>query len=261
MVRRNRDVDIIGTGTGVGAGAGGLKGQQERNLGNLMKIFSKKEATQALTEMAKTKPSMWIDIRDSIIGLNDFVSAGGIDKIIDSFKETVDLQIEAALSPLTNEVNQLITDWMTENITPILNQIALDLSQYIADNPTGALVGGVIGQIASIFLPGGPLLIALGAIIGAAIEDLITFGNTLIDRSDTQTRRDEEEAVRRANEVKGLVIDNQVALDDLLAAGLSRIPLIPNIPPPPPQFDYVHRGFTVRLPDGTFITIGGDLQF
>ncbi|KKL54654.1 hypothetical protein LCGC14_2263240 [marine sediment metagenome] len=143
---------------------------QNRNLGNLLKIFGSKQATDALKEMAKVKAGTWTDIKDTVSDLKVLSTGGGTGAIIDSFRDTIDLSLQAAFAPLTNEVNQLMTDWMTANITPILNDIATELSAFVSENSVGATVGGIAGQIASFFLPGGPILIAVGALIGAGVE-------------------------------------------------------------------------------------------
>ena len=143
---------------------------QNRNLGNLLKIFGGKQATDALKEMAKVKASTWTDIKDTVSDLKVLSTGGGTGAIIDSFRDTIDLSLQAAFAPLTNEVNQLMTDWMTANITPILNDIATELSAFVSENSVGATVGGIAGQIASFFLPGGPILIAIGALLGAGVE-------------------------------------------------------------------------------------------
>ncbi len=176
-LRRSRDVDIKP------GQEFHLPAAQEKNIDNLLKIFGKKEATEALTEMAKTKASTWTDIKDSITGLNDFVAVGGATTIIAGFKETVDLQIADALSPLTNTINQLLIDALApvlEKLTTIIN----DLAAFILRFPTGAVVGGVVGGIASLFLPGGvivgSLLVAIGAVVGAAIENFFNLEGNLL---------------------------------------------------------------------------------
>ena len=143
---------------------------QNRNLGDLLRIFGSKQATDALKEMAKVKASTWTDIKDTVSDLSTLSTGGGTGAIISSFRDTVELTIAQQFSPLSNEVNQLITDWITTNITPILNTIISDLTNLVSDNSAGGLIGGIVGSVASIFLPGGPILVAIGSIIGAGIE-------------------------------------------------------------------------------------------
>ena len=146
-----------------------LPAAQDKNIQNLLKIFGKKEATQALTEMAKVDKSTWGDIRSTVSDLKQISALGGRSNIIAGFKATVDLQIESLFSSFTNEVDQLIADALSP-IQELINDIVNDLSQFISDNAVGAGVGGIVGGVAALFLPGGPLLVALGALVGATIE-------------------------------------------------------------------------------------------
>lgn len=148
-----------------------LPAAQQKNFENLLKIFSKKEATKALTEMAKVDKSTWQDIQSTVSDLKQISALGGISTILSSFGKTVELQIQDFLSPLTNEINQLMTDALLP-IKGLINDIINDLSQFIADNAPGATVGGIVGGVAALFLPGGPILVAIGALIGASIEAL-----------------------------------------------------------------------------------------
>lgn len=139
-----------------------LPAAQQANMDSLLKVLSSKKATDALTEIGKTKDSTWDNINETVVGLNDLVRAGGI-------QGTIQTQIDAILSPLKNEMNTLIS----EALAPIKEQVQdiwNELSTFISDNKTGAAIGGIAGQIAGMFLPGGPILIAVGALFGAAIE-------------------------------------------------------------------------------------------
>lgn len=149
-----------------------MEGNQATNMSNLLKVLGSKKATEALMEIGKTRPSTWTEISDSVVGLNDFVAAGGAKSIIEGFKETVDLQITAALTPFKNEIDQLIVDALNP-IKEIVTDIFNELSTFVSENKVGAAIGGIAGQIASLFLPGGPLLVAMGALIGAAVEEII----------------------------------------------------------------------------------------
>lgn len=162
--RRSRGVDIQP------GQAFHLPASQEKNMANLIKVLGTKQATEALTELARTTPDTWADIKESTSNLNKFMELGGAAVIIEGFKETIDLQIQDALSPLTNEINQLLADALAP-FDEMLNNIFNELGQFVAENAKGALVGAIGGQIASMFLPGGPILIAIGAIVGAALED------------------------------------------------------------------------------------------
>ena len=147
---------------------------QNRNLGDLLRIFGSKQATDALKEMAKVKASTWTDIKDTVSDLSTLSTGGGTGAIINSFRDTIELSLEGAISPLSNEVNQLITDWMTENITPFLTDISNDLANFISENRVGGTAGGIAGQILAYFIPGGRIWEIIGSLIGAAIEDFFT---------------------------------------------------------------------------------------
>lgn len=148
-----------------------LPAAQQANMDNLLKVLSSKKATDALTELGKTKSSTWDNIKETIVGLNDLVRVGGI-------QGTIETQVDAILSPFKNEMNQLITEALNP-IKDIMTDINNELSTFIADNKTGAAIGGIAGQIASQFLPGGPILIAIGGLFGAAVQAFFSRIGTL----------------------------------------------------------------------------------
>lgn len=265
------------TGTGVGADAGAIKGLAERNLDNLLKIFSKKEATEALTEMAKTKPSTWTDIKDTVSDLKDITLAGGIGTMVGSIKENVDLTIADALSPLSNEVNQLITDWITDNITPILTDITNELANFVSDNSAGGLIGGITGSIASLFLPGGRVWEVLGTIVGSAIEAAIRFffpdkpgpneeEQKLIEIALARANENLLSALKESQELSDEAFDD--ANENLLSALEERQRLIEAALALVNEklgggriITFHQRPDFELLPDGTIIRIREDLQF
>lgn len=151
-----------------------LPAAQEKNVESLLKVLSKKEATEALSEIGKLNNSGWNDIKESVIGLNEFMISGGVSSMGQQIKDVIELQIEAILTPITNEINQIIVDAFNpilEKLSPLIN----DLSQFIAENKEGALIGAIIGML----LPGGAITAAIGAVVGALIQeffdDLITL--------------------------------------------------------------------------------------
>jgi len=151
-----------------------LPAAQQKNLTTLLGVLNKKEATEAITAIGKMDRGMWSDARITIEGIKSIVEAGGLGAITESFMETIKLQIEDMLSPLTNEINQLIGEVMAP-IKVLLNDIINNLSQFIASNSEGGAIGGIAGQILGMFLPGGKLLVIIGALIGAAIQQLIEW--------------------------------------------------------------------------------------
>ena len=153
------------------------KGFRERNLQLLLDTLSKKETQKAIEALAKIDKDEWVDMSKAATQLNSFLSLGGIEAytahFTKSIKDTIKLQIESILSPLTNEINQAITDLLTPFINDLLTPLINDLNTFISENKTGAAIGGIVGSIASMFLPGGPILVAIGAVIGAWFEALL----------------------------------------------------------------------------------------
>ncbi len=202
-----------------------LPAAQAKNFENLLKIFGKKEATEAITEIAKTKSSTWSDIKDTVVDLRTLSTFGGAGAIITRLQDTISLTLEDALSPLSNEVNQLIVDWMTTNITPILNDIIGNLAGFVSDHSTGSLIGGIIGEIATLFLPGGQLLVSLGALLGAGVESIIKgVGGFFKDVADSWEQflggaeKDREQVAKDAQEFRDNFVRNRRLGEETLEA-------------------------------------------
>ena len=151
-----------------------LPAAQQANLSNLLKIFNKKEAVAAIKAIGDTDKETWTNIKDSVIGLNEFVSAGGIKGMLESLKKTSDLQIADALAPFKNEINQLLTTQL-QPIKGLIVDITNELGTFITENKAGATAGGIAGSVLSYFLPGGPVWVTLGSVVGAAIEWWLNF--------------------------------------------------------------------------------------
>ncbi|GAH70479.1 unnamed protein product, partial [marine sediment metagenome] len=87
----------------------------------------------------------------------------------DRIVTAVNLKIGELFSPLQNEITTLVNT----ALQPFLDDLVIivnDLTAFIGEGAEGALIGGVIGGIASLFLPGGIILVAVGAIVGSALE-------------------------------------------------------------------------------------------
>ena len=158
----------------IGSGRRGFgfeqKGFQERNLGLLLETLSKKETQKSIEALSKIDKDEWIAIATTATTLNNFISLGGASTLISSVKETIKLQIDSILSPLTNEINQQITTILSPFINDVLTPVINDLNNFVVENSTGAALGGIAGTIAALWLPGGVLWVAIGALIGAALE-------------------------------------------------------------------------------------------
>lgn len=151
------------------------KGMEERNLQVLLKSLSNKETQKAIENLSKIEKDEWKAMAATAVMLNSFVSLGGTSELATilttSIGDTITLQIESILTPITNEINQAITNALTPFITDILTPVINDLNAFLSENKAGAGIGGIIGGVAGLFIPGGPIIGAIvGAILGALIE-------------------------------------------------------------------------------------------
>ena len=141
-----------------------------RNLTLLLETLSKKEVQKSIDALSKIERDEWTAMAATATMLNSFVELGGASTLISSIENTIKLQIESILSPLMNEINQTITDLITPFINDILTPVINDLNDFVSENSAGAALGGIAGTIASLWLPGGIIWVAIGALIGAALE-------------------------------------------------------------------------------------------
>ena len=163
----------------IGSGRRGFgfeqKGFQERNLALLLETLSKKETQKSIEALSKIDKDEWIAMAATATTLNNFISLGGASTLISSIKETITLQIESILSPLTNEINQHITTILAPFISDILTPMINELNTFLSENQTGAGIGGIVGSVLGSFVPGGSIFGPLvGAIIGGVIEAMLT---------------------------------------------------------------------------------------
>ena len=164
-----------------------MKGFQQRNLENLLKTLSNKETQKSIEALSKIKKDEWKFMAEATTQLNSFLALGGIEAFASHFTErintTIELKIDEFLSPLNNEINQAITDILSP-VMEILSPVINDIVTFISVNATGAAVGGIVGAILGMVLPGGPIWIAIGAAIGAAIQDPGFAGDDRFARFD-----------------------------------------------------------------------------
>ena len=158
----------------VGSGRKGFgfeqKGFQERNLALLLDTLSKKETQKSIEALSKIDKDEWSAMATTVTTLNNFITLGGASTLVTSIKETIQLQIDSLFSGLTNEINQAITDILAPFLADKLQPMINDLNTFLSDNVTGAGIGGIVGSITSLFLPGGQFWVILGAVIGAFLE-------------------------------------------------------------------------------------------
>lgn len=169
----------------VGSGRKGFgfeqKGFQEKNLQLLLETLSKKETQKSIEALSKIEKDEWKAMAAAATELNSFLSLGGTSQVFtsmaESIKETIKLQIDALLAPITNEINSSILNLLNpfiEWLTPVINE----LSTFLSENQVGVGVGGIAGYVLGSFTPLGPIV---GGIVGAIVGALIEVGYETLD--------------------------------------------------------------------------------
>ena len=139
-----------------------LPAAQQKNMESLLKVLSKKEATDALTELGKIKSDTWTDIKDSVIGLKDFVVGGGISTIKEEIRQVLNEEVTGIMSPLLNEFQPLFSLFYDaiEPILPLIQDVVTwivnvlkPVIQWIADT-LGAIIEFLTsGETAATLIP------------------------------------------------------------------------------------------------------------
>ena len=91
-------------------------------------------ATEFMKEASKIKEREWKAMTGTVGALQEFAAVGGLEGMFDRLSETWSLQVENALSPLTNEVTQLVAEalapfmpMITETMNQITNYLTLGM--------------------------------------------------------------------------------------------------------------------------------------
>lgn len=175
-------------GSGFKGAAFEQKGMEERNLQTLLKSLSNKETQKSIEALSKIERDEWTAMAITATTLNNFLSLGGpselINSITSSIETTIKLQIDSLLSPINNEINTAINEILGPFINNVLTPAVNTLTNFLGNNMEGAAIGGIVGAIASLVLPGGPIWIAIGAAVGAAIQDPAYLGDDRLDFFD-----------------------------------------------------------------------------
>lgn len=144
-----------------------LPAAQQKNIGNLMNILQKKEATDALKGLGKIDKESWVNMALTIHTLKEIVDLGGASIVVGDIKEHVKSVIEAnvglALAPLKNEISVMMTDALGP-IYNIINDIGSDLGDLVTDYKDGAFWGALAGSY------WGDYAVMAGAILGAGLQ-------------------------------------------------------------------------------------------
>ena len=184
-----KDVDFKGSGMkGFGFEE---KGYQERNLKTLLGTLSKKGTQKAISDLSKIERDEWVSMATVSKDIATVAKAGGLREIvggsIDRIYDVINDQIDALTSELTNTVtgaiNELLAPFIADYLIPLIN----DLTAFLSENMTGAGVGGILGGVAAFWLPGGAAWVAVGAILGAALESLVNWSRGLVPQDEQMT--------------------------------------------------------------------------
>ena len=84
-----------------------------------------KEAKKFMEIASKIKLQEWKAMTGTLGSLKDIVDSGGMEGMFDRLAENWSLQVEDALSPLTNEISQAVSD----ALAPIMPEIQATLNE------------------------------------------------------------------------------------------------------------------------------------
>jgi hypothetical protein len=86
---------------------------------------------KTLKLLGKIKAKQWKAMGEAIGNLQEFTESGGIDTLLGELGETWSLQVEDALAPLANEVNELVYTAL-EPIMPALVIAINEMTEFIS---------------------------------------------------------------------------------------------------------------------------------
>lgn len=134
---------------------------QEKNLGNLLEIFS--AATPVLEEIAKVKPETWRQMTGLFTALEK------------TFGTTVQKIGQGFLTPRKLIVNRF-KNTMMGHLGPLmvqLNNIQNQVEAFALQNPQGAAIGSTIGILGYYWGPTvGAITMIAGGLLGAVLESV-----------------------------------------------------------------------------------------
>ena len=127
-------------------------------------------AEPVVEELAKVEPSTWREMK----GIFNSMEQVGRMNMFGNFTGRMQ---QAAMFPMNVMFNRV--GFMLEQLflpmMPLINKVTIAYENFVMSNQTGALIGGGIGMIVGLYLPGGPILWGIiGSTVGAGIEESLT---------------------------------------------------------------------------------------
>jgi len=99
-------------------------------------VAEEEASEKALTIIAKIKAKQWKAMGKTVEQMKEFADSGGLEGFVGDLQETLSLQVQDALAPLKNEVNEAVMN----ALAPIMPQIV----EFLA-GVTDFLVVGIGG--------------------------------------------------------------------------------------------------------------------
>ena len=141
----------------------GLLSQRNKEL-----FLDKMEAaTPVIAELAKVTPNTWKSMKGLFTSVENVMRMTPFGNIGQRLQQSAMMPFSSIRNRASFMMEQLFMPMM-----PIVNKEVIGYETYIMQNQTGALIGGGIGAIVGLWLPGGSVLWGLiGAGIGSLVED------------------------------------------------------------------------------------------
>ena len=158
------------------------KGQEDRNLTNLLTILSNKTTQKSVEALSKIDKTEWASIAETSTNLRSIVEGGGLESVfgsmVDQIYDAVKLKIDELTSPLTNEITAAINTILDPFIL-LLSPVINNLTQFFIENPMGTGVGGIAGGVIGAFLGSPAIGAMIGGLVGASLEAYFAWANEL----------------------------------------------------------------------------------
>ena len=140
------------------------------------------QAKEFMKDVSKIKPNQWKGINENLKIVKDLVDVnmeGFATQMIDNITTNVKLEVEAALAPITNEINTAIANILEPFLQEFIMPIITDIGTFFAENAVGTGVGGIAGGVIGAFLGNPAIGAMIGASVGAALQEYFKWVDTV----------------------------------------------------------------------------------